>query len=171
MNLSAPTRIVPSHPAVPNNRISQLILLGIFIPTIILPTQLRAQCPGSMTRVTNVPSGMFYRALMSSDVASNPPPAELDLFIGTGCTAESFGTGVINCSVNDLSFINQLQVRFDNSAANSNMNGCTFNCEGGTCRVRGGDALPVELMDFGINDDTTASDAEDHEPKGEDRSD
>ena len=39
------------------------------------------------------------------------------------------------------------------AAQGQTLNGCRFNCPGGTsCRLRGSDALPVELLDFAIGD-------------------
>ncbi len=67
----------------------------------------------------------------------------------------------------------QLLVLFPSATANATGNGCTFNCDGGTCRVRGGDALPVELMDFSVEgaaDGATPEDAE-SEPSDEEAED
>ena len=58
-----------------------------------------------------------------------------------------------SCAINRTSGTALLLARWPSAASNTAMNGCTFNCDGGTCRVRGGDALPVELMEFGIEDD------------------
>ena len=43
-----------------------------------------------------------------------------------------------------------IHLSFAGAASHTTMNGCTFNCPGGTCRLQGGDGLPVELLDFHI---------------------
>ena len=63
----------------------------------------------------------------------------------------------IDCLANRGTFVPTTVVYFTaffqasfNSAANTTTNGCNFMCEGGSCIVRGGDALPAELMNFAI---------------------
>ncbi len=76
-------------------------------------------------------------------------------FIGGGCTTTmKYGPNPPS-SCSDFvglgeTWVVELQARFSESAHNTTQNGCTFMCPGGTCRVRGGDALPVELMHFGV---------------------
>jgi hypothetical protein len=53
------------------------------------------------------------------------------------------------------------------ATANNTANGCTFICQGGSCRMRGGDTLPVELMDFSVDDDAANSEiVPESEPEG-----
>ena len=105
------------------------------------------QCPG--TNFTTI-TAMVARA--SSMTATNPDPDELAIFISAGCTTDMFGPNPPNlCSVFTAGGGNPaLQAFWVATTQNVTSNGCTFNCPGGTCRVRGADALPVELMEFSI---------------------
>ncbi len=122
-------------------------------------TGVHAQCPGENTVVA-------YGVVAMSSMSSGGFTDTLDTFIGTGCTTAMFGTmAPIICQSQDNPSLKRLTVAWSFDASNTTGNGCTFNCQGGTCRIRGGDALPVELMDFGIEVDD-GPDAESEAPEG-----
>lgn len=84
--------------------------------------------------------------------------AGLYTLIGTGCTANYFGSmQPSQCSAIMGSFggVAYAQVRaiWPDASSNTTMNGCNFICGGGACTIRGGDALPVELLDFSVHED------------------
>jgi len=121
-----------------------------------------AQCPvdtmGSRGALGN-------GAYVNSMFFSLPDPDELYNFIGPGgCTTMKFGVNPPNlCDVVvDPGVAAVLFVGFAATSHNITGNGCTFNCAGGTCRVRGGDALPVELMEFSV--EGTESETFDEKP-------
>ncbi len=102
-----------------------------------------AQCPGS----DFLAGGAAAQARSFTNV--NPDPDELLAFIGTGCTTSMFGTPApTGCAVDTGAPIIALVAQFAASGDNTTGAGCVFNCQGGTCRVRGADALPVELLQF-----------------------
>ena len=116
---------------------------------LFAPQSVHAQaCPGTQTGVGG--TGAFM-------ASSATVPGAAYNFVGTGCTGMSFGHSTIDCLGGRGTFIPTTEVYYTaffqasfNSAANTTMNGCVFMCEGGTCIVRGGDALPAELMNFAI---------------------
>jgi hypothetical protein len=121
---------------------------------VLFTTEASAQCPGT-------PNVGFVFAQVRSYTNANPDPDELDAFIGTGCNTAKFKTGSgvspIACSVITYQVttpaVRRLNVVWSNNAHNMTNAGCTFICQGGgTCRVRGADALPVELMEFSVKD-------------------
>ncbi len=129
----------------------------------------RAQCLGVHTAI-----GTFARAF--SDGSGTGQGEPLYDFIGTGgCTYTKFGPNPPDlCNIDrDYSSSNGtfravLWAWWIGAPAfNVTENGCQFNCDGGSCIVRGGDGLPVELMDFAIEDDE-ASATEDAEPESTD---
>ncbi len=102
--------------------------------------------------------------------------------IGTGCTTVAFGTNPpVLCTALTNTFgsppnvLGRLKVQWAASAGNTSANGCSFNCQGGTCRVRGGDGLPVELMEFSVDGSTDPEPTDDpeatDEPEAEDATD
>ncbi len=123
-----------------------------------------AQCPGTTHYTTSQPPSGYF-ALVYSQNRNSPGPL-VDL-IGSGCTAVPFGPNPpISClalrfvtsSYGSLTYTGLLTVSFLTGAANVTANGCLFNCEGGSCRVRGGDALPVELMSFSVDEEEESGD-------------
>lgn len=113
-----------------------------------------SQCPGS-----HKASGVRATAWSSGHLLTFGP---LWNFISNGCTHVAFGpTPPSYCSAIRVlapppipglysRFTAVLRVGFADPASNQTSNGCTFNCPGGTCIVRGGDGLPVELMQFKV---------------------
>ena len=133
------------------------VFVAVFICWSVLPVD--AQCPG-FHWATDVTSVNWYeaRALSTKFVPATSKP--LYDFIGGGpCSTTKFGpnpptqcswvTGYIYSTLTNYYTAN-LIARFASAAANTTANGCIFVCPGGTCRVRGGDALPIELMDFAV---------------------
>ncbi len=123
-----------------------------------------AQCPGT-THYTSSNPPSIYGAEVYSRRSHNPGP--LHVFIGAGCTAVRTGTNPpgtcaasnwTSNSYGSLVYYAFLEVTFPSGAANATANGCIFNCEGGSCRVRGGDGLPVELMSFSVGEGEESSD-------------
>ena len=93
-------------------------------------------------------------------------------FIGTGgCMTAMLGPNPPTlCSANRTytfgTFLAVLQAKWTTPADNMAANRCRFTCDGGVCEVRGEDALPVELLDFSIDE---YSDPEtDGNPKSDD---
>ncbi len=125
----------------------------------IAPQYMQAQCPGSQMVVT-MTIAQVHELL--------PAPGPLYAFIGGGCTTTAvFGpnppTQCPTFTGMGAFYTARLRAVWANSVDNSTANGCTFICPGGTCRVRGGDALPVELMDFTIGESDDSEPAEDSE--------
>ncbi len=118
-----------------------LALLGF----LAIASESAAQCPG-------VPVITGTEAYVSSAPSVSPDPDEIFDFIGTGCTTGMFGTNPPgSCQWFASPGLAILAATWPDSANNATGNGCTFNCQGGgTCRLRGGDGMPVELMDFAI---------------------
>ena len=111
-----------------------------------------AACPGTQSILSRL-------AIVNSSKLSSPGPAYL--FIGTGCTVMGYGPNPPTfCNAvkstspfpSGISYVAFFHLAFPDNAHNITQNGCTFACDGGAnvCRVRGGDALPVELMDFSV---------------------
>lgn len=114
---------------------------------VVLAGTAKAQCPG-------VPVISGTEAYVSSSPVGDPDPDEISALIGGGCTTGMFGPNPPdNCSHNVTPMLAILVAVWGDSAHNVSANGCTFNCGGGSCRIRGGDGLPVELLDFGISND------------------
>ena len=121
-----------------------------------------AQCPGTGQRfAANTYGTMYY---FGNYMASAMGPGPLNSFILNGtnmvaCTTAKFGpnppdTCVAATSVdldNDGVFGSAIGPLFLNFSQNVTQNGCSFTCPGGSCRVRGGDGLPVELILFEVD--------------------
>lgn len=137
------------------------VIVAVFICWSVLPVD--AQCPGNH-RVTNVTSTTFSlywhvaQAFSTKFVPATSKP--LYDFIGVGpCSTAKFGpnpptqcdwgAAYVYSTINNY-YTAHLIARFASAAANNAANGCIFVCPGGTCQVRGGDGLPVELMDFAV---------------------
>lgn len=123
-----------------------------------------AQCPGTTHYTTSSPPSAYFAAVYSQNRHS---PGPLFDFIGAGCTAVPVGPNPpISClaarfvtsSYGSLTYTGQLTASFLSGAANVTANGCLFNCGGGSCLVRGGDGLPVELMSFSVGEEEESSD-------------
>ena len=126
------------------------VILAMVCLALLIPRPSSSECPvDTYSGFINV-TGTYV--LISSFPFSFPDPDELADFIGTGgCTTSRFGPNPpTNCIANATLISASIVVEFSNVAHNTILNGCTFNCDGGTCRVRGGDALPVELMGFSV---------------------
>jgi hypothetical protein len=140
----------------------------------VFPAGLSAQCPGNNPYTISVTAFSSYRAVM---VAAPATTAQIQFFMGaTGADpcggGQPFGTGVTNCSSYYGTGIAFFIADFASSAANNTLNGCSFGCPAGpspttTCIVRGGDALPVELMGFSIGPDEDSVEADEPAPDGE----
>ena len=123
--------------------IGQLVVLAAV--ALMAPTEGLAQCPASQFYASGI------SAIASSYTPDNPDPNELDDFIGNGCAKVPFGTSPPDvCTAYNIPPDIALVVEFPSSAANVTGNGCIFICQNGICTVRGGDGLPVELMEFKI---------------------
>jgi len=104
-----------------------------------------AQCPGT-ARSTN---GVFAYVVSNNPGTMGP----LYLLNTPPCTTMVFGTmAPTDCNFVHTTTTARLTARFAATASNTSANGCIFNCGGGSCIVRGGDALPVELMEFTIDE-------------------
>ena len=131
-------------------RIGQVVVVAAVI--LMAPSEGRAQCPASQFYVADVV------AIAYSYTPDNPDPNELDDFIGNGCATVKFGTSPPHiCTVYNIPPDISLVVEFTAPSANVTGNGCVFVCQNGICTVRGGDGLPVELMEFSIEDGETGS--------------
>ena len=106
------------------------------------------QCPGNLTGV-----GASVAHAGGTTVA---PFA----FIGAGCSG-SVPTGTMPPSqclagthsiVGIADFVAQWPSAAARTAAGT-MDGCRFTCPGGPCFVRATDALPVELMEFAVDEE------------------
>ena len=118
---------------------------------LVFSTFLGAQCPSTMMNT-------FAVAVVRYSTPPRPTGGPVcDLILGPGnCTAAAttyrFGTPYgpfppTQCQayvtgINGNAFV---QAIFMSAISNTDMNGCIFPCPGGTCRIRGGDGLPVEL--------------------------
>ena len=132
-------------------RLRIMILAGVCVWTWARPS-LPQQCPGTTHMAVSIPPSTYYAVVYSGPMAS---PGPLYTFIGTGCIAAQFGPNPPTCYATQATLYSgqyyaQIVAIFLSSAANVTENGCVFNCEGGSCIVRGGDGLPVELMAFEI---------------------
>ncbi len=144
----------------------------IFVVSVPGSFHLLAQCPidtgGTVTAFGTNAQLISYPGLL-------PDPDELFDFIGPGgCTTATFGPNPpTNCRTFRSPSIAALLLYFSNPGSNTSSNGCTFNCDGGTCRVRGGDALPVELMDFSVEGaaDWDSPEAAEREPSDDEAED
>ena len=138
------------------------ILVLIFAMVIIAPQYTQAQCYG----VQNV-------TMMTAQVQEiSAAPGPLYSFIGGGCATAVFGPNpptmcMTYKAIPPVFFTARLRAVWSSSADNVTANGCTFVCPGGTCRVRGGDALPVELLDFSVDGSDDPEPAEDPEVDGD----
>ncbi len=123
------------------------ITLLLFIPSVV-----RSQCPLDASGYRSVVNN---RAFNASAPYIHADPDEIYDFIGPGgCTGIPYGPNPpTQCLAFRSSYEAGLQANWPLTASNTTANGCTFNCDGGTCRVRGGDALPVELMEFSVEDE------------------
>ena len=84
-------------------------------------------------------------------------------FVTGGCTTMKNFTNNDTLMLADCQVFNdeKLYARLGPAYQSNSSKYCLFTCGGGTCRIQGGDGLPVELMEFGI---------EDFEPTGMDQS-
>ncbi|GJM09860.1 MAG: hypothetical protein DHS20C11_21360 [Lysobacteraceae bacterium] len=123
--------------------------------TILMPSLAAADtCPLASSANVN---GRFVSIVST---ASGPGPNPIADFIGTGCTAAAFGPNPpAGCRGGLGSFsLASFFASWPGAASNTTANGCTFTCNaGGTgaanvCQMRGGDGLPVELMEFTLDD-------------------
>lgn len=134
------------------NRIQQVTVFVASLLLLLAVGPARGECPGMPTTQSPGPPATTYVASVFANMA--PSLTQAQNFIGTGCTVMTFGSNVASCNTNNTSMFVNFIASFSSAAANNMANGCIFTCDGmaNTCRVRGGDGLPVELMEFGIND-------------------
>jgi len=123
-----------------------LATLTLFVLACFVPGGVWSQCPG--TPVTTQSLSVYVYSTPSVHVDPDP----IADFIGTGCTTAKFGSNPPdNCGYQNTPGLAILTASWMNAAFNVISNGCTFNCQGGgTCRLRGDDGLPVELLDFSV---------------------
>ena len=139
--------------------VSRLMVFTVFGFIAMSSGIARAECPVFATR--SVFSG--YAIVKTNDPGSTQPSHPLKDFFGGNCTTNKalWATGMfgaippIYCSIvtatNNPNLLGLTAVWGTSSmgtASNTTMNGCTFTCNGNSCRVRGADGLPVELMSF-----------------------
>ena len=128
---------------------------------VLFPNVIRAQvCPGTSIQIasmdinvdSNLNDTMMLRGLVGPYMTTML------------CATAQMGTQVFQCNPLNFMTLVRLRARF-NVGFNTTMQVCTFICPGGTCQVRGQDGLPVELLDFTIDEDqnTGYSRDEDHE--------
>ena len=123
------------------------IFYALLLVVSMLPNVVSAQCPGT--------NGVFQN---DAYVYSFGSPNALDSFIGTGCTGMAAGTmAPTACNVLDLAGVDSLVAVWPNTAARTAAgtgDGCNFVCDMGanSCFVRATDGLPVELMEFNVED-------------------
>jgi len=60
-----------------------------------------------------------------------------------------------DCATQASAMGNVLAARFGTGYFSNTSKECVFTCPGGTCTIRGGDGLPVELMEFAIEETDT----------------
>ncbi len=156
--------------------LTRVLVLTVFGFCLGWVPRVSAQCPGTLM-VRTFPGGTHSAQAMSANTGS---PGPLYLFIGattTSCTTAKFGTKPpTRCQLSQNTsgatfFTAGLVAVWPAVPPTPTAHGCVFNCPGGTCRVRGGDGLPVELMGFSVDGDAdseddpeTATDPETDEP-------
>ena len=128
------------------------ILCALLLIVMLIPDVVMAQCPGTGTNGSNLRGQMYSFAPFP--LGSNG----LYQFIGTGgCTYMKFGPEQpVRCETARNTAVAFIRAGWDQygTPATPNANGCTFTCDGGAnvCQVRGGDGLPVELMEFSVEE-------------------
>lgn len=128
-----------------------LTALSILVSaTLYSPAQAQAQaCVPLGTHMVN--------SVIASAQSDGTMPGTGFLFHGGTCTTMKFGPNPpTQCPNFTMSFPASMYTAFfaavfSESSSNTPNNGCSFNCALGACQVRGGTALPVELLRFGIN--------------------
>jgi len=116
-------------------------LCALLLVVMLIPEVVKAECPGYSTAFT-------FLTGKGIAISGN---SSLGAFIGTGCITGMFGSNPpTNCAVT----ISTLGVIFASAGHNTVANGCIFTCNGGAnvCQLRGGDGLPVELMEFSVGE-------------------
>ena len=117
-----------------------------------------AQCPG--------PPAVVGGGTVSK-VSTGGPIGSLWTFVSTGtdssatCMGAPYGpTAPTLCEATRSGTMTaRINILFPLGGNNTAANYCIFNCNG-TCRMRGGDGLPVELMDFSIDEGSKSSTAQ-----------
>jgi len=133
-----------SSPVSANYYLGKHRLLLVLALMMVMGNSVAQQCLGTGTLATGGFASMF------SSGSSGP----LHNFIGMAlnCTTVMYGPNPpVFCAVQNNSSLAQLAATFASPASSMPSNGCSFMCPGGTCQVRGGDALPVELMEFSVS--------------------
>ena len=126
---------------------SRSVVVGfVLLVTVAVVSPADAQCPGTM---------QYASMNWAFAISTAPwPTGSLYLFIGGGCTTSMFGPNPPTaCQSVNTTTTARLTAIFSMTTHNVTANGCVFNCALGTCRVRGGDGLPVELMYFDVEGD------------------
>ena len=139
----------------------KFVLLVSVTFLIFIPGEAKAQqCPGVLHGALTSPMTPTQVSATARGVGRGSGNALYDFIGPTGCMATA--TGVTGAkpvcfasraySARASDFGASLIARFAMASHNTIGAGCIFNCPGGSCRVRGGDALPVELMGFSVNE-------------------
>ncbi len=145
-----------------NRNVSFFIAVGLstLFAVMISSSTVEAQCPGSAGVGTQGGYPAAWRGSSSNGTSVMGTGAPLFDWVGGGCATMKFGANppalcfaTRNATHNGTSNDYRtafLSANFAVASHNMTSNGCTFVCGGGTCKVRGGDALPVELLGFGV---------------------
>ncbi len=145
-----------------NRQLRSLVGPGVVFAllSVIFPAQVVSQCPGSMTGLGP------NTAHMSSSAPGVGAGQALYDFIGAGCTATKFGPSTLDfsCKIYRTYFTSSMFYALlglgVTPSANNTSNGCNFHCPSGSCTVRGSDGLPVELMEFAVEEWAQGHEAE-----------
>ena len=101
---------------------------------------------------TTAPTYYYYFSF--TDTSAQPVVATG--FMGDGCLGCSVGTTTVDfgCTVRGaMGTFASFWYLSSMSSANNTMNVCSFmTAMGSTCQIRGGDGLPIELMEFSVDD-------------------
>ena len=136
--------------------VRSLLVLAAAAAMPALPAFGQGACPGTPSVMGRTARVLSTAACSGATQITMAGPLGLFIFQpGGGCNCgSSFGTpptstyqyaaqGGGSCQVS-------LMIRFATTGQNITANGCDWNCGGNTCTMRGGDALPVELMEFSV---------------------
>jgi hypothetical protein len=128
------------------NTLCALVFAVMLIPDVVMAQA----CPGTNHE------GNELKGKASSSGFTNNATADLYNFIGTaGCSGMAFGaTQPWLCGSARFTGRAELYANWlvADEPATPSLNGCSFNCGGKICQVRGGDGLPVELMEFSVDE-------------------
>ena len=122
-------------------------LCTLLLAVMLIPDVVMAQvCPAA---------GHFGNGSFAFASSKNTTQGDLFDFVGAGvCTYNKFGaTEPTACIFTQSPSFVGLSAIWGAPPATPSLNGCSFVCGGVTCQVRASDGLPVELMEFAVDEE------------------